>query len=513
MYNPTVKQPQVDDSHARPVNASGHAQELPLRFSLLSLAGIGLLVGNVWPAIGGSLAVAISNGGPPGVLYEFIAVSFCYVAVAVSIAELASAVPSSAGVYHWASVTPGGPAGRPIGFLAGWWNYLAWVLGAASMTSILGSSVIQMHATTHRDFKVETWHVLVVYLVCTWTACLAVCIGSKAMPTLNKMGGYAIVVFFVITVVVVVVMPSLPGHDGHASSESVWMRWTTSISYPPAFVFLSGMLNGAYSVGAVDAITHLAEEIPNPERNVPLALALQVSIGFVTGLCYLIAILYSIHDLNALRDSSYPIVDIYGQATGSQAGAAGLLSMIVVCIGLTVLGLQITCGRTLWTLARDGASPFPARLSRMNKTLHVPVNATVVSAILVTVLGILYVGNTTAFNAFVGSFVLLSSSSYVACILPHLLTGRKNVPQGPFRMRGAWGYVINAISCLHMIVWGVIYCFPSNLPTNANSLNYTGVIWGGSTIFIALFWFLRARRGYRGPRVTSGTVYMETSGL
>lgn len=71
-----------------------------------------------------------------GVLYEFIVVSVFYWAVAACIAELASAIPSSAGVYQYASVTPGPKYGRVVGFFAGWWNYLAWVFGAASMTLI-----------------------------------------------------------------------------------------------------------------------------------------------------------------------------------------------------------------------------------------------------------------------------------------------------------------------------------------------------------------------------------------
>ena len=58
--------PGYDSSEA--VNASGHVQELSRNFSLLSLAGVGLSVGNVWPAIGGSILVALYNGGPPGTL-------------------------------------------------------------------------------------------------------------------------------------------------------------------------------------------------------------------------------------------------------------------------------------------------------------------------------------------------------------------------------------------------------------------------------------------------------------
>lgn len=123
----------VTDVPRPPVNASGHEQQLTRRFSLLSLAGLGVTVGNVWPAIGGTILVAISNGGPPGVLYEFLAVAVFYFLVAASLAELVSAIPSSAGVYHWASVT----GGRVVGFFAGWWNYLAWTMGAASMAAIL----------------------------------------------------------------------------------------------------------------------------------------------------------------------------------------------------------------------------------------------------------------------------------------------------------------------------------------------------------------------------------------
>lgn len=48
------------------INASGHVQELERNFNLLSLTGIGLVVGNVWPAAGGAILVALFNGGPPG---------------------------------------------------------------------------------------------------------------------------------------------------------------------------------------------------------------------------------------------------------------------------------------------------------------------------------------------------------------------------------------------------------------------------------------------------------------
>ncbi|KAL9585911.1 MAG: hypothetical protein Q9212_001228 [Teloschistes hypoglaucus] len=77
------------------INVSGHMQELQRNFGLLSLCGLGITSGNVWSTLGGAITVAIYNGGPPGVIYEYIAASVFYWIIAASIAELASAIPSS----------------------------------------------------------------------------------------------------------------------------------------------------------------------------------------------------------------------------------------------------------------------------------------------------------------------------------------------------------------------------------------------------------------------------------
>lgn len=61
-------------------------------------------------------------------LYEFIAITIIYCFIAASIAELASAVPSSAGVFHWAHLTGGPKYGRILGWFAGWWNWLSWTM-------------------------------------------------------------------------------------------------------------------------------------------------------------------------------------------------------------------------------------------------------------------------------------------------------------------------------------------------------------------------------------------------
>jgi hypothetical protein len=74
------------DPRFKEVNETGHVQELERNFSLFSICSVGIVTGNTWAALGGSIVVAIYNGGPPGVLYEFIAVSIFYWLVAASLA-------------------------------------------------------------------------------------------------------------------------------------------------------------------------------------------------------------------------------------------------------------------------------------------------------------------------------------------------------------------------------------------------------------------------------------------
>jgi choline transport protein len=97
----------------------------------------------------------------------------------------------------------------------------------------------------------------------------------------------------------------------------------------------------------------------------------------------------------------------------------------------------------------------------------------------------------------------MEPNSYTAAILPHLLTGRKNITFGPFQL-GRYGIILNFLSCAYMIVWFVIYCFPFALPVDAETMNYASLIWGGLTIFVTVWWFVGARTGYVGPKVIVG---------
>jgi choline transport protein len=196
-----------------------------------------------------------------------------------------------------------------------------------------------------------------------------------------------------------------------------------------------------------------------------------------------------------------PLAAIYLQATNSRAGTTGLLVIFLINLLVTIPGAYVTCGRMLWTLARDDATPFSGIVGRVSPTHRNPFNATFVCGCCCTILGCIYIGNQTAFNAFVGCFAILTTMSYLAAILPHILFRRKYVKPGPFWMPGPWGYIVTGISSAYIIVFNIIYCFPYAMPVNAASMNYSCLMSGGLTIFVSVWYLWKRDHGYMGPHV------------
>ncbi|KAI4286704.1 MAG: hypothetical protein L6R35_004043 [Caloplaca aegaea] len=369
-------------------------------------------------------------------------------------------------------------------------------------TIIVGAQTVSMYAAFHPEFVALQWHVFVSFLVITWLSCAIALFANRLLPLFESLGGFFTIAGVFITIVVCAAMPTVKG-TGHASNNFVWSDWVNTTGYSSdGFVFLLGMLNGAFAVGTPDITTHLAEEIPKPSVNIPKAILAQFVIGFTTTLFYIIAIFYGLNDLDTVLEQSnryFPLAAIYRQTTGSGGGTLGLLILSFLPFFIACVGLYLTSSRTLWTLARDNATPFSGFFSQISPRYRNPANAILLCACLTTVLGIIYVGSKTAFQAFVGSFVVLTTLSYLTAILPHLLTGRANITPGWFWMKGAVGYVVNAISCLYIVVFIVIFCFPFGLPVGAPTMNYASLITGGLTLFVAAFYVWR-RKDYAGPQ-------------
>ena len=81
----------------------------------------------------------------------------------------------------------------------------------------------------------------------------------------------------VVTIIVLAAMPKQ-----HASNSFVWTAWNNQTGWGNGVAFLTGVLNGAFTIGTPDAVTHMAEELPNPKRDLPRAIAAQLGLGVLS---------------------------------------------------------------------------------------------------------------------------------------------------------------------------------------------------------------------------------------
>lgn len=112
------------------------------------------------------------------------------------------------------------------------------------------SMIVYAYGLYHPEYQPQRWHVLVCYLIISWVCCFTVMFGQRALPLISRLGSFFIVAGLLVNIIVCAIMPG----------QKEWQNMTGYSS--DGFTFLAGMLNGAFAIGAIDCVTHIAEEIP-----------------------------------------------------------------------------------------------------------------------------------------------------------------------------------------------------------------------------------------------------------
>jgi choline transport protein len=258
----------------------------------------------------------------------------------------------------------------------------------------------------------------------------------------------------------------------HQNSEFVFRTWINTTGWENQVIcFITGLVNPLYSLGGLDGVTHLTEEMPNPSRNAPLAIAITLGIAFVTGITYLIALMFSVQDYAALSSTNtgLPLAELFRQVTRQAGGAFGLTFILFIALGPCVISSQLSTGRMFWAFSRDGALPFSNIWAKVNHRLQMPMNAQLAVTAIVAALGCLYLGSSTAFNSLLGSAVTINNCAYLVPILTNLLTGRRNMYKGVFHMSGYTGFIVNVVTVCWLAFAIVFFSFPYYKPVTGES--------------------------------------------
>jgi amino acid transporter len=289
---------------------------------------------------------AYATGGPfgmeemvttsgPGMtlLYILVIPLFWCIPVSLVAAELTTAIPVEGGFYRW--VRAG--FGNFWGFLAGWWNWTAsWLLGAS-------------YAVLFSDFFAKFFPSLVGwkhYLVSVVLIALLAYINIRGIQMVGL--GATILEFSVlIPVLLLCVIGAAQWHHNP-------FRPMIPPHVPPFQIFGVGLALGLWLYSGYEQCSSVAEEIENPQRSYPLALAIVVPLSIAT---YFLPALFSLAALGNWQDWNTAYLATAAKLIGG--GWLGFAMTVAAMLGNVSLlnATVLTSTRMPSSMSEDGYLP------------------------------------------------------------------------------------------------------------------------------------------------------------
>lgn len=456
---------------AQELGKLGYAQELfrtmggfsnfAISFSIISiLTGAVTLYGH-----------GLRMGGPAQMSLGWPLVTLFTLAVVCSMAELASALPTSGAMYHW-SCRLGGK---------GWGWFTAWLNIIGQIAAIAGIDYgCAQFVTPLLGLESTTNNLLLVYGAILLSHALINHFGIRLVSWLND---FSVTVHIIgVAVIVGALMffaPKQPASFFFARITSNTEGW----SYGWAFVI--GLLQAMWTFTGYDASASVSEETVDPRRRAPWGMVMAVIVSSIVGYLLLIALTLSIREIPAVLDHPPEVIAILTGALGARAGSlfSWLAAMAMWFCGLSAVTWS---SRVIWAFARDEGMPASRVWRKVSPGHGTPVQAIWLCAI-------------AAFLALVysGAYAVVTSIStialYISYVLPvwlHLRAGSK-LERGPWHL-GRYSRAINVIALL----WVIFLCIVLSIPDHQRAGKSIGAV----TILLAVWYVLQERKRFKGPQ-------------
>jgi amino acid transporter len=473
------KEPALSEDE-RELSRLGYAQELfrtmggfsnfAISFSIISiLTGAVTLFGH-----------GLTMGGPAEMAFGWPLVALFTLTVAMSMAELASAMPTSGAMYHWASVL----GGKSWGWFTAWFNIagnLALLAGVDYGCAQFALPLLGVEATVK--------NLLIVYAAILFSHALVNHYGIRLVARFNDLS-VTVHIIGVIAIVCALIFfaPKQPASFFFAritSNPSGWPYW---------WAFIIGLLQAQWTFTGYDASASISEETVDPRRRAPWGMIMAVVVSSVVGYLLLIALTLAIRDIPsvlAAKDAGGndvpAVITILQTALGENAGTV-FSALVVMAMWFCGLSAVTWCSRVIYAFSRDNGMPASGLWRRVSKKHLTPAPAIWLS-VAVAFLAAVYSG---AYSVITSISVIALYFSYVMPVFLSWRARRKAqaVDKGPWHL-GPFSSAINMIALAWVAFISIILSLPDDLRAGKTVAAFT--------IMLGLWYGVRERRRFPGP--------------
>ena len=191
---------------------------------------------------------------------------------------------------------------------------------------------------------------------------------------------------------------------------------------------------------------------------------------------------------------------IFHIVMGSPGGGLGLTFLVLGVTMFCSISITVAASRCTWAFARDDAIPGAKLFALVNEKVGVPVWALVLTTLVQMLLGLINLGSSSAFLAFVSVGVIALQVSYAIPIFLSLVTDKRHqVSQARWNVGSVIGPLVNFIALVWIAFEVVLFSMPTALPVTDVSINYASVVFVGFGVISAGWYFAYARKGMLFP--------------
>ena len=495
----------------------GYKQELHRSWSGFSNFAISFSIISILSGCFTTFAQAWNNGGPIAISIGWPLISSFILIIGFCMSELASAYPTSGGIYWWASKLGGAKAG----FYTGWLNLIGLLAVTASvgyfaaifLDTLIGDlSPKYASSFLGGDFLKQTFFWFIVLMI---IATVINIFGGHLLTMVNSVSVWWHV-FGAAAIVGILIFA--PTH--HQTLK--WM-YTTHINNSGfsdhaywIYVLPLGFLLTQYTITGFDASAHLSEETHGAHLTAARGIWKSIFYSAIGGYILLMALLYAATNTNYINSFDSKVNPYGGGSaiailfTALGDGALFKLVMIITTAGqvFCVTACLTSCSRMMYAFSRDGAVPGNKIWKKVNKH-RVPLNAVLVSAVIGVIITIPALWKTssgapTAFYAVVSVAVI---GLYLAFLIPIYLrwkTGDKFVP-GEWTLGSKYKWM-NPLAVIEIAIVSVYFIMPfgpTGIPWrkdfNWTAVNYAPILTFGVLIILWIWWHLSVKNWFKGP--------------
>jgi APA family basic amino acid/polyamine antiporter len=304
-------------------------------------------------------AVVFAASAAPGLgIAAWLLGGLISLAAGLTVAELAAALPKAGGSYEFLREA----YGPWMGFLQGWAMFLAYNSAMGAALAMLFTTYLS--ALVPLSQTAQTAIGLALILLLTFINWVGVRFGGliQTVSTLGKLIPLALLIVFGL-------------HHVNGANLAPLMPHGKGL----AAALAGALLPVLWAYDGWIMVGQLAEEVRNPQRNIPLALVGGLSVVTLIYTVFNVVLVGSL-PMQTLTASAKPVVPLAALLFGEGGSKLITAGMLVSMFG-TLNAVVMTSPRYYYAMARDGLFPAARRVATLHPKFQTPTAALVLSFI------------------------------------------------------------------------------------------------------------------------------------